>query len=81
MYQIGSSNNMITNHDIIEGKDIKFPSIWIAADGSGHKVLVDNVIYDDETQTHWVQYGWVEKGEMKSGEKSSFAFQCRYSRL
>lgn len=72
---------MNTHHEIIEGKDIKFPSIWAAADGSGHKVMVDNVIYDDDTNTYWVQYGWVERGEMKKHEKSAFAFQCRYSRL
>jgi hypothetical protein len=66
---------------IIKPEDIKFPSIWAAADGSGHKVLVENVEFDGKSNTHWVHYGWVEKGEMKSHKKTSFAFQCRYKML
>lgn len=63
---------------IIPAEEIKFPSIWFAADGSGHKVLVENVIFDDARNTYWVHYGWVEKGELKNHKKTSFAFQCRY---
>jgi hypothetical protein len=66
---------------IIKPEDIKCPSIWAAADGSGHKVLVENVVFDSKTQTHWVHYGWVEKDELKSHKKTSFAFQCRYKQL
>jgi hypothetical protein len=72
---------MNTYQPIIEPTEIKYPSIWTAADGSGHKVLVENVVFDDKSQTHWIHYGWVEKGEVKFHRKTSFAFQVRYKQI
>lgn len=72
---------MNTYQPIIEAKDITYPSIWAAADGSGHKVLVENVVFDDKAKTHWVHYGWIEKGVAKTHKKTSFAFQCRYKQI
>ena len=53
-------------------EEIEIGSLWFAADGSGHFVVVYDKQRDD------IFYKWVEAEQEKRHDKSTWSFQVRY---